>query len=344
MPVTHRVFYAAKRAGIGPEGAKGTANYTQMHGLQSVGMRTTFNLSQTFELGQLSVYEYIEGLPEVSIDVEKVLDGYCPVYVLATGQGTQATDSTLIGRADAKCDFLISVFTDSQTVAGGVSDAEGTGGALQHVLCSGVMVDSVSYSIGIDGYATENVTLVGQHKTWHSAGNAGFSGTGFKAGFISSAGNDAPKSLSTNLNMAGEDYQNDGGVQTREDVLLGPNGTTLPSDIVGVNNEGKVVMNPDGNFHVHLQSLSFSVDMGREQIFELGRRGLYHRYVPFPVQVNAEIGVLSQSGDLIEAHSDRGIDRSAYPIQLIMREGLVVDLGSQNRLSSVNVTGGDVGG
>ena len=27
-----------------------------------------------------------------------------------------------------------------------------------------------------------------------------------------------------------------------------------------------------------------------------------------------------------------------------MREGLVVDLGSQNRLSSVNVTGGDVGG
>jgi len=126
--------------------------------------------------------------------------------------------------------------------------------------------------------------------------------------------------------------------------LLGPNGTTLPSDIVGVNNEGKVVMNPDGNFHVHLQSLSFSVDMGREQIFELGRRGLYHRYVPFPVQVNAEIGVLSQSGDLIEAHSDRGIDRSAYPIQLIMREGLVVDLGSQNRLSSVNVTGGDVGG
>ena len=118
-----RVFYAAKKAGIGPVGAAGGGgeNFRQLHGIQSVGITTTFNLEQTFELGQLAIYENIEGIPDVSIDIEKVLDGYCPVYLLATGLSdgaSAATAATLVGRSTAACDFVLATYKDTDQIAG----------------------------------------------------------------------------------------------------------------------------------------------------------------------------------------------------------------------------------
>ena len=165
-----RVFYAAKRVGIGPVGsAGGNGQFQQVHGVQSVGMTTSFNLEQTFELGQLAIYENIEGIPDVSIDIEKVLDGYCPVYVLATSisGGTEiSTSPSLLGRSKSRADFTLGIYKDDDAdgIAGGTqssTDAE------SHVQCSGVFVNSVSYNVGTDGYATESVTLVGQDKVWY---------------------------------------------------------------------------------------------------------------------------------------------------------------------------------
>ena len=43
-------------------------------GVQSIGITTTFNLEQVFQLGQLSLYQDIEEVPDVEVTVERVLD------------------------------------------------------------------------------------------------------------------------------------------------------------------------------------------------------------------------------------------------------------------------------
>ena len=159
-----------------------------------------------------------------------------------------------------------------------------------------------------------------------------------------------------------------GGVNRREDVMfeyhgngsslyrgvdvngsVSGMGTVLPKDIPGVSVSGTNDLTA-GLYGVHLQSLNCSVDMGREDIFELGRRGRYHRFVPFPTECSCEITVISTSGDLISA-TEEGVLRpdtndniSNQTIRLQLREGLIVDLGKKNKLNSVSVTGGDAGG
>ena len=373
-----RVFYAAKKAGVGPVGAAGghkpgeaAGTFRQLHGLQSVGITTTFNLEQTFELGQLAIYENIEGIPDVSIDVEKVLDGYAPVYILATsingssGDGA-ATAATLIGRSKAQCDFCLAIYKDTDEIATNSSEGSATGGgtitqAESHVMMSGVFVNSVSYTVPIDGYASESVTLVGQDKIWYSLERypnlkkAVWSATDL----ISSE--DDPKSLT----------QGSGGVNRREDVLFEypgydklanktvPNrdingavsglGTVLPIQIPGISASG-TNNKSQGEFGCHVQSITCSTDFGREDIFELGRRGRYHRFVPFPTEATCEISIISTSGDLITATEEGNVDVANganlqhETIRLQLREGLLVDLGRKNKLSSVSVTGGDAGG
>ena len=50
-----------------------------------------------------------------------------------------------------------------------------------------------------------------------------------------------------------------------------------------------------------IQNISVSVDLGREEIFELGKRLPFTRYINFPVEVNTEIEVISASGDFVGA-------------------------------------------
>ena len=380
-----RVFYAAKKAGIGPVGAAGGGgeNFRQLHGIQSVGITTTFNLEQTFELGQLAIYENIEGIPDVSIDIEKVLDGYCPVYLLATGLSdgaSAAAAATLVGRSTAACDFVLATYKDTDQIAGGEGATandrnlgNAAGAAESHVMCSGVFVSSVAYNIGIDGDLTESVSLVGQDKVYfgHAQDNvenaAKFSSTDFIGA------EDEPRALTVGS----------GGVQRRENVVFKygddnnsyPNanlpgnitnstatantnpypasglGTVLPKQVPGVSASGTNEKDSDGNFNCLIQSMNVSTDFGREDIFQLGRKGRFHRYVNFPTEVTCEITVVSQSGDLISA-TEQGTLGAAKPgdnlldetIRLQLEEGLLVDLGKKNKLSSVSITGGDAGG
>ena len=62
MP-NNRIFYASQGVAIsapdpGTTSTKGIASATSfMHGVQSVGITTNFNLEQAFELGQIQIYE-----------------------------------------------------------------------------------------------------------------------------------------------------------------------------------------------------------------------------------------------------------------------------------------------
>jgi len=349
-----RIFYAVQRAGIAPV-TGGAWSVATIRGLQTLGVTTTFNLEQVFEIGQLAIYENIEGIPDIEVQTEKVMDGYAPVYLMATqgdSAGNATAASTLVGRAMGQCNMAVAIYPETQGAASGTP--------LTEVQMSGLYVSSVGYAVSVDGNATETCTLVGNNKVWVIGGDTG-NFNGYDLGGTTwldnpwspaaiAAGSGAPKSITGS-----------GGVNRREDVIFGSGATVslLPKNIPGVttaaSNSGINVLGSDG-YGVHVQSWNINVDFGREELFELGRKGTYYRYVNFPVEVTNEFTVISTSGDLISA-AEEGIysqgnpgscgdlyNLTDQPCKLVLCEGLQVDCGLLNKLSSVGVSGGDAGG
>ena len=58
------------------------AGAVNVRGVQSVCITTTFNLEQVFQLGQLTVYEDVEDIPDIEITVERVLNADRSLYTL----------------------------------------------------------------------------------------------------------------------------------------------------------------------------------------------------------------------------------------------------------------------
>ena len=324
MPTNNRIYWACQGVGISPQDS---VSFVGVHGVQSIGITTTFNLEQVFEIGQLAIYENIEDIPDIEVTMEKVLDGHPLIYHLAT-KGSSA--DTLAARSTAKCNVVLNIYDDTYEAASGTPQTE--------VFMSGMYISSVSYTMPVEGNSTEAVTLVGNNKAWRSSGFL-LTGTVLPP--------NAPNEDAPRLPVAS------GGVQRRENVLFdtGPglgNYTLLPYEIEGISSSGTNDQDAVGNFAAHLQSISVSVDLGREALNELGRKGPYFRYVNFPVEVATEIEVLSSQGDQIDA-TEAGIAGSGYnlvdqTIFIALQDGTRIDLGSRNKLSTVNYGGGDAGG
>jgi hypothetical protein len=334
----NRIFYACQAVAFGlfdeTETLQSNASEAA-HGVQSVGINTTFNLEQAFELGQISVYENIEGLPDVEVTVEKVLDGYPLLYHLAT---SGAADNSLVGRTKKRANVSLGVFYDDKEFISGVAPVQ--------VFMSGMYLNSLSYTFPTDGPCTESVTLVGNTKTWHTM-NSTYGGAALWNAPVSSNlvgagvegrtawGKDSPLAL--------------GGIQRREDVIMAS--SIMPNSIFGVKKPASVG-SPDlpgnnigtnGEPLAHIQNITISTDLGREDILELGQKDPYYRAPTFPVEVTSEFEVIAISGDFIDAYSTQDSTPETR-ILVLLRDGSSFDLGTKNRLSSVNYTGGDAGG
>ena len=182
----------------------------------------------------------------------------------------------------------------------------------------------------VDGNATESVTLVGNSKAWLSHDTYGWQGTA-DAG-ITDVG----------LGFGADSPTASDGVQRRQEFDLA--NCKIPGDIPGTSADSSIANAiTDGIPDVHMQNWTMSADFGREQIFELGRKGPYHRYVTFPVEITNEFEVLSTSGDLVGAdeQQDNLTDRNIF---ITLSDGTKFDLGGKNKLQSVGYTGGDTGG
>ncbi len=319
-----RIFYAVQQVGLSPLGTTTWTSSHVLHGVQSIGMTTNFNLEQVFELGQIEIYENIENIPDVEVTIEKVLDGYPLVYHMATNG---ATSATLAGRSNVRTIVALSIFSDVQDSASGTP--------LSEVQVSGAYVSSLTYTFPVDGQFTESVTLVSNNKVWKTSS---FTFTGF---FNNT---DQPLAISGS-----------GGVNRREDILFGSgivNGrspSVLPLNVDGINASGHNVIDPTtGDYGAHLQTITVNCDLGREELFELGRRAPYHRFVNFPIEVTCEIEAISVRGDLVSATEEgvlgNGNNLTDYTIYISIREGTVLNLGSRNKLSNVSYGNGDAGG
>jgi hypothetical protein len=310
MATNNRLFYGIKALGVAP---RGSTTYTAVHGVQSVGIDTSFNLEKILELGQTAIYEMKEEVPEVSVNVSRVCDGYAPLYLSAT---QQASDASLIGRSSAQCGMALSVFQDTYNSASGVPQRQ--------VNMSGLFVSSFSYSATVDGNATEDVSLVCNDKSWLSSAFT-FTGNIF-------TNNDSPQAITGS-----------GGVQRRQHVVFGTTADTiLPTCIEGISSSGTNDQS-SGAYGAHVQSIKISADLNRQGLRELGRKGNYFRFVGFPVDVQTQVEVITKNGDLVNALAEA--DNLVYEtIQLKLQDGLKVNCGSRNKLTGVTFGGGDTSG
>lgn len=347
MATNNRVYYAIQQVAMAADSTAPNqgSSFKVIHGVQSVGITTTFNLEQVFELGQISIYENVEGTPDVEVTMSKVLDGYIPLYCSATSMYAASPALANRNAANVKSFVQLGIWNEANNQSAGQTDTY----ADSVVEMSGLVVSSVGYNFPLDDNFSEDVTMVGNYKVWKSgtatnaiADTCGVtyypSGTGIAGGF---AGNDdAPIGL--------------GGVNRRENMQFASTGTNykdadytiLPNDIPGVKANGVKGAN------ARISSITTSVDLGREDIFELGSKLPYAKTVSFPVEVTCDFEVTTVSGDLINALDDcteAGLcntkqNLNERPIRIATCEGLRLWLGKKNKLSSVTYGGGDAGG
>ncbi len=352
-----RVFYPAHQLGIK---ANSDAGYTfdtvddVVHGAQSVGMTTNFSLEPLFELGQISIYENREEIPDVEVTASKLLDGYEPMYLKATREGSFPT---LAGRSTARAKVALSIFSDQADSA--------TGTPLTAVACSGMFINSVSYTFPAEGSSTEEITLVGNNKLWaigtSTDARPAYGQTDLRSGLgtISFLGAFTGASDSP-LAVGGVSYREDfifaatGSARDVNGAVADPNATILPFEVDGISASG-TNDKTDDVYGAHITSISVSVDLSRESVNELGRKGPYTRTPNFPVQTTCEIQTLTTRGDLVSALEEGNFGSGAGcsanfrnlndgTIRIALCEGLRVYLGAKNKLQSINYSGGDAQG
>ena len=136
--------------------------------IQSVGVSTSLDYEQLFELGRLQIFNNIEGIPSVEITVERAL----AVYDSASPNTPADIDAvyasgTLWGMAGG-----------SVTNAGGnrfnlmmeVSD-DVTLSREKFVYCTGLYMNNYTLNFNLEGASTESATFVGNHIDWDGAGS-----------------------------------------------------------------------------------------------------------------------------------------------------------------------------
>lgn len=344
--VNNRIYYPIQQVAIRPQGV---AVYYPVRGLQSVGMTTNFNLAQVFQIGQLSIYENIEEIPDVQMTLSKVLDGNVLISCLSTAD---AANPTLAARAICRCNPNLTIYNETETSA--------VGTPIGQVECSGMYLNSVRFSFPRDGNFTEEVTLVGNEKLWQD--DSRIVNTTDAAYFNIAV-------VGTTGHFAGEDNPAGyGNVNRRQHLILSSstgttdvntacndiNCTVLPQEVAGVGSIGLNVLTSDTR--AHLTNINVSANLNREDITELGKRAPYFRTPTFPIEVTTEISITATSGDMISA-SETGILSNAVwacasesgnlthrTIRIATCEGTRIYCGLKNKLASVNYTGGDATG
>ncbi len=329
----NRIYYPIQQIAFRKPGE---TDFFPARGVQSVSTTTTFNLEQAFELGQLAIYENIEGIPTVEISLTKVLDGYPLLYCLASASdaaGGALTGPSLAERAPAETMVQLGIWPET--------DQSVSGDPVTFVEMSGLTISSVSYSFPLEDNFSEDITLAGNTKVWNTYDPTSCAvpwTTGAATGFFA-GNNDAPVGS--------------GGINRRENMIFASQAsetgnadyTILPNDIFGVTDSVK-------SADAHISSITVSTDLAREDLFELGARSPYAKTVTFPVEVTCDIEVTSISGDQVNAIDDCGgaaacvtaSNLTDQRIRIATCEGTRIYLGEKNKLSSVSYGGGDAGG
>ena len=311
MP-NNRIFYAIQAVGLKASGSSSTGDITSatwVKGVQSVGVTTNFSLEQVFEMGQLDVYANVEQVADVEITMNKIIDGHTLLYQAAVGSGNAQTN--IVSAGDVASSAFLIIYPDTN------SNASGVPGIVMH--CSGMYVGSVGYTFPVDGNATEDLTLVGNYKKFYTGAQIGYDvNTGFRP-----------------INLAPHEPNN--GPVRRQNFIL--SSSVLPTEVVNASR---------GSATGALQNVSVSADFGRDNLHELGAYKPYYKFASYPIAVTSDFEMIATSGDRVDAGVGANGDLVDRQIKLVVQAGsgqaYTFDLGTKNKLTSVNYTGGDTCG
>lgn len=166
MP-NQRTFYACQGVALTPLKPAGTDQFTPgtttfVHGVQSIGFNSTFDIENIFELGQLEIYDAKLNSADIEVTIEKVLDGYKTCWGIIS---SNADNKTLATCSKQRVNLDFAIYADTGNI--GKSPIE------IGVKCTGMYVNNVTYTFPVDGNLTESITLVGNHKSWASIADLG---------------------------------------------------------------------------------------------------------------------------------------------------------------------------
>lgn len=311
MP-NNRIFYAIQAIGLKASGTASTGDITSatwVKGVQSVGVTTNFSLEQAFELGQLDVYANIEQVADVEITLNKVIDGNALLYQAAVGSGNASTN--IVAAGDVASSAFLVIYPDTNSNASGVPNI------IMH--CSGMYVGSVGYTFPVDGNATEDLTLVGNYKRFYTGAEVGYNvNTGFSP-----------------INL--DPHQPNNGLVRRQNFVMAS--SIMPAEVVSASR---------GSATGALQSVSISADFGRDNLYELGAYKPYYKFASYPIAVTSDFELIATTGDQVNAGTGLLPTLQDRQIKIVVQAGSgqahTFDLGTKNKLTSVNYTGGDTGG
>lgn len=186
--------------------------------------------------------------------------------------------------------------------------ASGTGA---RVTCNPAYLSSVTYTFPTEGNSTEEVTLVSNSKAWDSAANS---------------------AVPTHVTST--------GIVRRNLVKISGGSSTIPYGASGGIPSG-----------IPITNVTISMNLGREEIRSLGNRIPTYRYINFPVEITCDFEVVARSsGDQVGVSGnantvcDNPKALSNKTIIIALCDGTTINLGTKNKLRSVNYTGGDTGG
>lgn len=337
-----RVFYACEAVAIGKvDATTGAASELEfVHGVQSIGMNTNFNLEAVFELGQSAPYDQVETNPEIEFTIEKLIDGYPFIYHMAT---SGADSNNLESRLKQKCNLAMAIGSDESLAinpSGGLPVTE--------IYMSGMYISGMNYTFPADGNATESITLTGNNKVWNSVTPFENATAGHKAGTMTGWIQSVVEGIDDAIYPAktfNQDYPiGSGGIVRREDVIM--ESSIMPVSIFGVNGTG-VGNNWDSTAkrpRAHITNITIGIgDVGRENIYELGSKEPYYKSAAGSKEVTAEFEVATVSGDFLGIYTTRDAS-PPQPIKVVLSNGASFDLGSKNKVTSVSYGGGEAGG
>lgn len=329
-----------------------------LYGVQSLGYDANIDPQVIFQIGQGAIYDIDDGLPTVDITVNKALDGYCPVFLAAT---RDATEPTLLARAPTKANFGISYFDCTKDSARGSAEAT--------VVLKDVQVTSVGYTLGVDGVFSEDISFTGNNIIWSTtdSSNPIYAGATINPDLASIV-----STIQFDGQLENNDLEPNPKAQFKEDFIFDYSGfsastfdsngavcdgdiTVLPPEIYGIAQNG---LNSSG---ICIQSISFSADLTREDIFCLGQRQPSNRTLTLPIQVDTTVDVVSETGAQVSFYEDGtfidpngygvgsvcgdfGTNRQDRTIRVATCGGLRISTGTKNFLVGVSTTGGSTDG
>lgn len=310
----NRVFYACQAVGMA--GTYGAEKYIE--GVQSVGINTTFDFEQSFELGVLTIYENIEGVPSVEVTMERnLVSGVQPLWNSISRIGRTAAGNTtnttvpseqVLSVGEARPSVALQVYRENTTLA--APAATGT----FSVKMSGMYLSNYTLNVGVDGPATESLTLTGNDYKWEKATTNAIAG--------------GPTTTTGSTSASGVVWKRQNVNQLSIPEYLPVGGYVLGSG---------------------LQSISVSIDFGREDIFELGKKNPYYKSPTYPVEVSTDIEFIETNTvtrDYGPANwtQDSTADVTRNTVLGFSVGDIAVFMGSGNRLTGTSTTGGDAGG